>query len=114
MMSVDMRVDMRGAVPNEESRGSSCNKNLTVMFERQCQYSLLFGRLEADHCNVCKLQQLGTVCMTSHVTISQASPLLLCMLQAIKNWRWECPGDEATNSGLVPRPSYHPAYDCFQ
>ena len=29
----------------------------TVTFERQRQYSSLFGRLEADECKVCELQQ---------------------------------------------------------
>jgi len=27
--------------------------------------------------------------------ISQAFPLCICMLQAIKCWRWVCPGNEA-------------------
>ena len=30
--------------------------------------------------------------------ISQAFPLCICILQAIKYWRWERPGNEATNS----------------
>ena len=37
----------------------------TVTFERQRQYSLLFGRLEADQCKVCELQQLGTAPLAS-------------------------------------------------
>ena len=48
-----MRVDVRGAVPDEESRDPSCK---TVTFERQCQYSSLYGRLEADQRKVCELQ----------------------------------------------------------
>ena len=28
----------------------------TITIERQCQYSSLFGRLKADHCQVCELQ----------------------------------------------------------
>ena len=53
---------------DEESRGPSCNifqKLETVTFERQCQYSSLFGRLEADQRKVCELQQSGTAPLTS-------------------------------------------------
>ena len=34
-----------------------------------------------------------------HMTL-QAFPLHFCVLQAIKNWRWEQPGNEASVSGL--------------
>ena len=53
---VNVRVDVRGAVPDEESWGPSCNilskKLETVTFERQHQYSLLFGKPKADQCKV--------------------------------------------------------------
>ena len=55
-----------GAVPGEESRGPSCNKELeSVTFERQHQYSSLFGRLEADQCEVFALIQSHTAPLTS-------------------------------------------------
>ena len=37
--------------------------------------------------------------VTAHDQISQTFPLLICILQAIKYWRWERPGNEA---GPVP------------
>ena len=44
-------------MPKKESRCSSVQGLETKTFERQCQYSLLFGRLEADEQKVCELQQ---------------------------------------------------------
>ena len=41
------------------------------MFERQRQYSPLFGKLKADQCKVCELQRSGTTLLTStYVTLS--------------------------------------------
>ena len=61
----------------------------TVTFKRQRQYSLLFGRLEADHRKVCELQWSGTAPLMStrrhtHDSFSQAFPLHFCILQVIK------------------------------
>jgi len=42
---------------------------------------------------------VSTVCLAdviTHEQISQAFPLHICILQAIKYWRWEQPGNEAT------------------
>ena len=33
--------------------------------------------------------------VTTYDHNSQAFPLCVCILQAIKYWRWECPGNEA-------------------
>ena len=78
------------------------SKNLTVIIERQHQYSSLLGRFNAKF----ELQRMGTAPLTStlmstwrHVcdSFSQAFPFHFCVLQAIKNWRWERPGNEATS-----------------
>ena len=37
----------------------------TVTFERQHQYSSLFGRLESDQRKVCELERLGAAPLTS-------------------------------------------------
>ena len=42
---------------------------------------------------------VSTVCLAdviTHEQISQAFPLNICILQAIKYWRWEQQGNEAT------------------
>ena len=41
--------------------------------------------------------------ITAHDQISQTFPLHICILQAIKDWRWERPGNEATDLGPPQR-----------
>ena len=71
---VDVRVDVRRGgggkgVPSEESQGLYCNilsKNLRLWHsKRQCQYSSLFDRLEADQSKACELQWSGTAPLMS-------------------------------------------------
>ena len=44
-----------------------------MSFERQCQYSLLSGRLEADQRRVCELQRSGTAPLVSTLTSTLTS-----------------------------------------
>ena len=50
------------------------------------------------------LTELGTIlclpAVTTHDQIPQAFPLHICILQAIKQWRWEEHGNEATGLAL--------------
>ena len=37
-----------------------------------------------------------------HMTLSRVFPLCFCILQAIKNWRWEQPGNETNSQPFTP------------
>ena len=68
-----MRVDVRGAVPDEESRGPSCN------IEIQRQYSSLL--FEADQRKVCdRAPPPSRLPDVTHVTLSPrpSPPFLYC------------------------------------
>ena len=67
-------------------------------------YSLLFSTFKADQHKVWELQRSGTAPLMPTLmstwrhardSFSQAFPLRFCILQVIKNWRWEQPGNEA-------------------
>ena len=92
------KVDTQGVVPGEESQSLLC----TIRAGRQSineAASILFIVYNARDGST-ELLWLGTtfhestLCLpdvTTHDQISQAFSLCICILQAIKDWRWEQP-----------------------
>ena len=85
------------------------------MFERQCQYSSLFGRLEADNTKFVSYNNQAPppsrLPDVTHVTLSPRSRPSPCfyILQVIKNWRREWPGNEANQPPFLCTLASYPA-----
>ena len=90
---------------------------LTTAFDKQCQYSSLFGRFEADQRKLRELRRLGialcvsTFCLSNVIVcdwISQALPLHFGILEPIKNCSQRRPRNKAHQMqlclSLAPRP----------
>jgi len=88
------RVDTRGAVP-DCTHCSNPYFALNYLWRRE-QQTVLMLPCERSGLEIC--QAPPPMCLsniTAHDQISQAFSLHVCILQVIKYWRWEWPGNEA-------------------
>jgi len=102
MMSGRQRIDTQGVVPNIISCWTVCG---AVYVNDEWYWCCLSNAMASSPWtdNTRKgfeilHQVLPPVCLpdvTAHNQISQAFPLHICILQVIKYWRWEQPGNEA-------------------
>ena len=108
----DVRVDVRGAVPDKESRGPSCNilsKNLSQTVNSKDSVNTARCSVDSRLINAkfvsynyrapppsCLPSRLPSrLPDVTHMTLSPRPSPSVFILQAIKNWRRERPGNEA-------------------
>ena len=106
------QVDTRRAMPSEESPALSCTVSPKTGCQSICKagdrYHSLFttsgtdqretGIITVWHRPLCVYPD---VIAHDQMPISQAFPHHACILQVIKYWQWERPGNEASTDGLI-------------
>ena len=96
-------VDTHGVVPSKESQ--SISYNFCWRAGGQCQYCCHNANMKQELLQSGTTPRVSTIMSTWHTAydqISQAFPIYICILQVIKYWRWEWPGNKPRcNQGWV-------------
>ena len=93
-----------------QARPFSCREEVTGPVHPTCIDAALWMLRNPSSCTA---PHVSTTCLPDFIVcdqISQAFPLRMCILQAIKYWRWEWPGNEARISVAAVRWEIAPCY----